>query len=161
MAEAAWYRGRYLMWIHEPPDPQGALLAYEEGLDIARSAGDQWHENSLLVGLAYVYTALGSSHAPDACRDALTRLRARREWGMLSVLLVAVTSWFAAKGNPTAAAVTAGFVRRSNVYWWDVERRLEELGIDRDPAAVSYMARGAAMNGDEIVQYVLSELEEA
>ena len=147
------------MWIHDPPDPQGALLAYEDGLDIARSAGDHWHENSLLVGLAYAYTALDSPSAPAACRDALTLVGARREWGMLSLLLVAVTSWFAANGNPTAAAVTAGYVRRTDAYWWDVERRLEDLGLDRDPAAGSSMARGAAMDGNEIVSYVWSELE--
>ena len=77
---------------------------------------------------------------------------------MLSLLLVGVTSWFAANRNPTAAAVTAGYVQRSDVYWWDVERRLEELGIDPDPAAVSSMARGAAMDGDEIVGNVLERV---
>jgi hypothetical protein len=159
LAEAAWYRGRYLMWIREPPDPEGALRAYEEGLDIARSVGDQWHENSHLVGLAYAHTALGSSRAPAACHDVLTRLCASRDWGLLSILLVGVTSWFAANGNPTAAAVTAGYVQRSDVYWWDVERRLEELGLDRDPNAASSMARGRAMDAEAIVAYVLREFE--
>ena len=79
---------------------------------------------------------------------------------MLSILLVGVTSWFAAN-NPTAAAVTAGYLGRTDVFWKDVDGRLEQLGIDRDPAAASSMARGAGMDGNDIVHYVLSELEEA
>jgi hypothetical protein len=73
---------------------------------------------------------------------------------------VAVTSWFVANGNLTAAAVTAGNVRRSDVLWHDVDGRLEELGLDRDPAAASSIARGAAMDGDAIVAYVRSEIED-
>ena len=80
---------------------------------------------------------------------------------MISVLLVGVTSWFAANGNPTAAAITAGYLQRTDVFWHDVDGRLEELGIDRDPAAAAWLARGGGMDGTEIVQYVLSELEEA
>ena len=74
-------------------------------------------------------------------------------------MLVGVTSWFAANGNPTAAAVTAGYVQRSDVYWWDVERRLEEFAIDCDAGAAASMARGAEMDGDAMVAYVLNELE--
>ncbi len=80
------------------------------------------------MGLAYAYTALVSPRARAACHDAITRLYASREWGMLSLLLVGVTSWFAANGNPTAAAVTAGYVQRSDVYWWDVERPTRGVG---------------------------------
>ena len=98
LAEAAWARGRYLMWIHDPPDPQGALLAYEDGLDIARSAGDHWHENSLLVGLAYAYTALDSPSAPAACRDALTLVGADGNGGCSLFCL-----WRSRRGSlPTA-----------------------------------------------------------
>ena len=35
LTEAAYFRGRYLMWIQQPPNPEGALRAYEEGLEIA------------------------------------------------------------------------------------------------------------------------------
>ena len=37
LTEAAYFRGRYLMWIQQPADPEGALRAYAEGLEIARS----------------------------------------------------------------------------------------------------------------------------
>ena len=122
---------------------------------------DHWHENWHLTGLAYAYIALESPRARAACHEAITCLSASREWGMISVLLVGVTSWFAANGNPTAAAITAGYLQRTDVFWHDVDGRLEELGIDRDPAAAAWLARGGGMDGTEIVQYVLSELEEA
>ena len=102
---------------------------------------DHWHENLHLNGLAYTYTALDSPRARAACHEAITCLSASREWGMLSIMLVGVTSWFAANGNPTAAAITAGYLQRTDVFWNDIDGRLEELGIDRDPAAAAWLAR--------------------
>ncbi len=160
LAEAAFFRGRYLMWIKEPSDPDGALRSYEQGLDLARTAGDRWLEIWLLVGVAITSSALGSQRARTAWHEALSCLCASREWWGLSLPLSGVTSWFAANGNPTAAAVTAGYLELSRESWKEVDERLQALGFDRDPAAASAMTRGAGMDVDAIIAYVLRELEE-
>lgn len=159
LAWAAYYKGREQLWVHNPPDVQGALATYREGLDRARKAGDIRNENLMLNAVVWAATSRQTAEATEACREAITRFHDTRTWLLLWPVLVAMSSWFETTGNIEPAAVIYGHLDAHHPPYSEVDGRLRGLQlVHQHPRADQLMARGAAMDRDQLVAFVLEQL---
>ena len=161
-ARTAAYQGRQRMWAETPPDIEGSRACYRQGLELARDAGDVTTGNLNLIGIMYLETTLQSPTAADACKEAINRFRASRHWPVFWLSLGAVTSWWKAIGNLEPLAVVRGHVDAHHSPWSDTYVHRQELLTARQhPDADELMASGATMDRDQLVTFVLEQLDTA
>jgi hypothetical protein len=163
LSETARYRALCAIYAQDPRDPQYALTASQEGLALARTARDPNAEGINFTMLAFAATALHTSDASEICRGAITRLYDLRFWNVLWLVIETTAGSFATAGSLEEAAVLYGHLEAHRPPWGiPAVRRARERGLDRVrqlPQLDALMARGAAMNRDQLVSYTLVHLD--
>jgi predicted ATPase/class 3 adenylate cyclase len=162
LSETARYRALSALYAQEPRDARAAFAACQEGLALARSVHDLAAESINLSALAFAVTAL---HTPDAghiCRDAIIRLYDLRFWNVLWLVIETAAGSLAGAGRRDEAAVVYGHLEAHRPPWGiPGVRRARERGLDRIrdvPQRDELMARGAVMDRDQLVAYVVDLL---
>ena len=165
--------GRHDAILRAAIDAHGALGFFRSAFDLARKVGDLNIEGRSLFGLMLATTLL---HAPnsaaiphesdvtDVHRGALLRFHDTRSPVILGQVIDTVAWWFAVNGNDEAAAVVYGYLdaRHPPFDFIPVRRmRRDGLRIVRGVAgADEWMARGAAMDAEEVFDFTLAQLPE-
>ena len=162
MAAAALERGHSLI-MQRPPDCGAALGLYTTALDIARQCGDLPYEGESLRAIALASVALNSDNAIETCHAALIKLHETRYWYRIWHVLVSIGMSLASTGHVEAASTIVGHLDAHHPPF-GYEHRLgfrdRTLDIVRAHArAEEWMARGAAMDRYQIVEYAISALE--
>jgi hypothetical protein len=161
-SQTAYRRAVSALYAEDPRDPERAFTAASEGLALARSAGDPGPEGNNLSTLAFAAVALRRSDAGEICRDAVTRLYDLRYWPTLWMLIETVAHFLAAAGSLEEAAVLYGHLEAQHSPWAiPAVGRARQRGLDRVRQLAEcdlLMARGAAMNREELVAYTLDRL---
>ena len=158
-ARSLFCQGRQRMWANADPDIEGARSCYREGLAVARGTGDVGAENLNRVGIMYTETRLGDPNAGDVCREAMQRFCDTRHWTLFWLALGAVTSWWRRIDNLEALAVVYGHIDTHHPVWRDGDTHHEERqAAHRHPDAGELTARGAAMDRDQFVAFVIDQL---
>jgi hypothetical protein len=161
LSETASYRGSSALYA-DPPDTQAAHAAFQDGLVLARTAGDVIAECRNLSGLARSATALDAPDARQICRDAITRLYETRFWNVLTLVFEVVAGSFAAAQQLEPAAILYGYLQLHPPWPFPGAERARLSGIEavrQHPHADELLARGAAMDRDQVVQYALEQLD--
>ncbi len=152
-------QGRLRMWATATPDVEGALGCYRRGLAVARETHDVNAENLNLVGIMYTETRLGDVHAGETCREAITRFSQTRHWTLFWLALGAVTSWWRRTDRLAALAVVYGHLDAHHPapHSGDASHEERQAALQH-PDAAELTARGAAMDRDELVSFVIDQL---
>lgn len=162
LARAAFYQGMIKQFAQHPPDHETALVYYQDGLDLCRKACDINNEGKNLLGVVSAATRLQRTEAAKVSREALSRLHDNRHWSVLWPALDIVARWFAAIGNAEGAGVVYGHLDVHHPPWDNVPMsRARTRGLEvvrQHPGVERFMARGAAMGPDEVVNFVLDHL---
>jgi predicted ATPase len=165
LAGAAFYQGQLKLTVEHSRDGQGVLALYRDGLALARKAGDLNNEGKNLVGVAIAATRFRTPDASAVCREAITRLYDTRHWSLAWIAIDVVARWLAAIGRLEEAAVIYGHLDLHQPVWDNVAgRRGRSRGLEivrQHPRADQLMARGAALDRDQIVAFVLDQLDAA
>ncbi len=156
---AAYHQGRQKMWVDDPPDPSGALDCYRRGLNLAQESANARMEGFHLIAIVFAATELRTPDARDACVQVITRLYDARWWGALWLALAPVATWLSGTDEIAVAAVIYGYLDAHRPLFSDIDGRVSALAVLRsDPALEQPIAKGAAMNRDELVGFVLARL---
>ncbi len=159
LAWAAYYEGRRQLWIQEPRDPAGALATFRRGQELARSVRDVLRESLNLAGVVYASIAHAASDTASVCLEALTRLHDTRSWLNIWVTTLAVAGWLAATGEPAVAAVVYGHVAAHRPPYSHVHATVDALDeLRQQPGAAAAIARGAAMDREDVLEFVIDHL---
>jgi predicted ATPase/class 3 adenylate cyclase len=165
ISQTAYRRALSALYAEDPRDPERAFTAAGEGLELARTTGDPGPEGNNLSALAFAAIALRRPDAEAICRDAMTRLYELRYWLHLWMLIETVAHLLAASGKLEEAAVIYGHLEAHRAPWAvPAVVRARQRGLDRVRQLADYrvpMARGTAMNPQELVAYTLDRLEHA
>jgi hypothetical protein len=162
MVNAALHSGHSAI-SQRPPNFAAALDLYGTALDTARQCGDLLSEGDSLRAIALATVGLHSDTAIESCRHALIKLYETRDWYTIWQLFESIGMSLASTGQVEAPSVIVGnleahhppFGMEHNLHFRD--RTLE---IVRPHARVEeWMARGAAMDRYQIVEYALTALE--
>jgi hypothetical protein len=96
-----------------------------------------------------------------AYRDAVTRLHDLREWGNLWLTIESLAAWWARTGKIEQAARTLGFLEATGHRFMDLARRRERAlaTVKADPQGESWLATGASTDRDQLITYLLDQLE--
>jgi hypothetical protein len=158
-ARTAFYEGRQKIWADDPSDAEAALACYRKGLELAHDVGDITNVNVNLVGIVFADTTLQVPGAGRSCKEAIDHFYASRHWSAFWLALPAITSWWKATGNLDAVAVICGHVDAHHPPWSDADAyRRGPQTMCHPPGADQLMARGAAMDRDKLVAFVLDQL---
>ena len=160
-AQAALARGR-LMITRSPPDFVAALEIYAPARDTARDNGELVSEGDCLRAIALATVGLDPGAAIHACREALMRLYEIRYWYRIWQLFDSIALALASTNHIEAAAVVVGHLEAHHPPF-GVEHlmrfRSRTLEIVRTRSEVdAWIARGAAIDRHQIVEYALAEL---
>ncbi len=133
-------------------DDDGALAAYEEGLELARAAGDRTHEAMLVGNLSFIAEHRGDyEEAWRLCVEAV-----RLSWALGRRLVLAAT--MAQMGG---ASLGLGRPERGAVLMGASDEALRRLGVDPSPGDTPELERVAAALraelGDERLEELLAE----
>ena len=131
--------------------------------DVVRRAdesGSRVHAAFAADALAMCAVEIGTA-SPELWLDTLLRNRALQHWGYQWAVLEAVAlSWIAEDRLEPAGEVLGHMEAHGEGFASLATRRREALPLlESDPLVVAAMERGAAMHRDEIVDYVIAELE--
>jgi hypothetical protein len=140
-----------------PPDP-AALEAARTVTEQARLAGDLYWEGLGLNLYAVSAVLFATPDAAAACAESLRHLSDTLDWGHLYMPLGIMAE------QPTdLAPVIVGFFDRLGMQYvgYYSRRTLLELAEQarQTPGGTDGIARGAAMDRDELIAYVLKHLE--
>ena len=133
-------------------------------LSIARGCRDVMAEAEALRSIARANVILESSNARAACREALARLHEIRYWLGIRRVMESCALHLVAVGQLTDAAVLLGNLEAHHSAWGAErilgfrERSLQGVASTTD--AADCMARGAALDRHEIVEYALTALDQ-
>jgi hypothetical protein len=111
--------------------------------------------------LSAALAAMDSADAPAAITEALRVTRDSRQWRDVREIEHSIALWWARRGKLEPACVlfgsfeSAGFRPASA----GTPRAEADAIIAQHPDAAALKARGAAMDRDELVDFVLAELE--
>jgi predicted ATPase/class 3 adenylate cyclase len=165
LSETVRYRALSALYARDPRDAKSAVEACQEGIELARSVHDLSAEAINLSALALAVAALHTPDAGDVCRDAIVRLYDLRFWNVLWVVIETAAGSLAGASHFEEAAVVYGHLEAHRPPWGiPAARRARERGLDRIrrlPQLDSLMARGRAMDRDEVVAYLLDQLSPA
>ena len=145
----------------EPPEYDAALETFDLAVEAARRIGYRGGELSNRTYAAAMAVLLERDDAAARCRVALAdgiEMRWRLPMGQIPAASVALAS----SGRLEAAAVGAGYILaspgdpRPPVVM--LVHRLLEL-VETHPHREPFMLRGRSMSWDEIVEFLLAELD--
>jgi hypothetical protein len=163
MVTAARHLGHRALEAH-PPDFDAALEHYSSGLDIARETGDPVSEADCLRNIAAVRAACDPGRAMPACRHALVSTYEVRYWLRIWQLFESIGLTLAENGRLEVAAVVVGHLEAHQPpFGIEAELGFRTRTLDaarRHPSVEEWMARGAAMDRHQIVEFALGELAE-
>jgi predicted ATPase len=137
-------------------DAAGSAACYREALDWASSGMNRLVEMQVPLWLAVRSPA---SERPQAYGEVLSRLYAHRQWNDLHVAIESIAAHWADTGRSESAAVLLGHLEVHGRGHGAMARRRARLSSALSATHGQDMARGAAMNRDELVEYALSELQ--
>ena len=159
MVAAALEVGKSSM-LQDPPDFAAGLLLYGPALVTARESGDLVSECDCLRAIALATVALHPDKAIQACRDALTRLFEIRFWWRTWHVFDSIGLALVSSGRTEPAAVVVGHLEAHHPPFGmedDLGFRARTLDIVRSHKwCEEWMARGAAMDRYQIVEYALA-----
>jgi predicted ATPase/class 3 adenylate cyclase len=159
---AALSLGMFLMG-QEPPDLEGALVAFRRGVEAARKTTSATIAAANLSGLAMCSVRLGLDGAVDACRQAVALSHNARHWTLVWNAAAAAAIHLAKSGRLMEANVIYGHVER---HWRSGPPRrggLLEPGMQRlldCPDADRWRAEGATMDRHDLPAFVLAHLDD-
>ena len=162
MANAALHRGHSSI-SQRPPNFAAALEWYTTALDTARQCGDLLNEGDSLRAIAMATVGLDSDKAIETCHHALIKLHEIRYWYRVWHVFESVGLSLAVTGQIEAASVIVGNLEAHHPPF-GIEHQLgfrsRTLELVRTHTQVQeWMARGAAMDRYQIVEYALAALE--
>jgi hypothetical protein len=99
---------------------------------------------------------------PEAAyRDAVSRLFELREWGYLWLTIESLASWWARSARLEQAAVMLGHLDAAQRHWAVMaDRRAKATAaVTQHPDGARWMAHGAALTRDHLVEYALEQLD--
>ena len=169
LAMASLCRGMH--WLaQDPSDAQAALDSFRHAFDLAREASDLNIEGRSVFGTMIATTLLASRHDPDdghvtdLQRAALIRFHSTQSPVMLALTIDTVAYRFAVTGRNEVAAVIYGHLNAHHrPFGYIPIQRMRHDGLDMmrgASGAPGWMARGAAMNADELFAFALDHLPE-
>ena len=145
-----------------PPDFAAADVISLRARNLARQIGDLVAEGECLRAMAITAVGLGAGDSLEACHNAMAKLYETRYW--YRIWQVFISSALAlSSANIEAASTIVGFLA-TNTAPVAIEDQLgfRDRTVDivrADPRGEEWMARGAAMDRHEIVQFALAALE--
>ena len=152
-------------------DAQAALVSFRRAFDLAREAGDLNVENRSVFGSMIATTLLADrlddpddGHVTNLQRAALIRYRNTQSPVLLVPTIDAVAYRFAVTGRTEGAAVIYGHLdAHHRPFAFIPIQRMRHTGLELVrgvSGAAAWMARGAAMNADELFTFTLDHLPE-
>lgn len=162
MSAAALEMG-HLANLEDRSDLERALAFYAKARSIARDSNDLICEGEALRGIARASVSVEPADARAACHEALLKLYDIRYWlGIWRVMESAALHLVAVEQLADAAVLLGNLEAHHSA--WGAERILgfrerSLLGIRQHASAEDCMARGAAMDRHQIVEYALSALD--
>jgi hypothetical protein len=158
-----YYRALSGLYVQDPRDAQGAFIAADEGVDLARKVQDLSAEGDNLSARAFAAIALHRPDAAEICQDAIARLYDLRFWLLVLLQIEAAAGLFATADRLREAAVIYGYLDAHQPPWGVARgHHARQRGLDRVRQLADYdllMAQGAAIDRDELVAYSLDRLE--
>jgi hypothetical protein len=148
----------------DPPDTAGALDHLQRGLELSRLSGDPVSEADCLRAVALVHAVREPRLAMPACQEALISAYDARYWFRIWQLLVSVGLALAEAGRLEAAAVVVGNLEAHHLPFgmehnFGFRTRALDI-VHTHPSADAWMARGAAMDPHQIVEFALAAMSE-
>ncbi len=171
LATASHYSGLHAL-AHDPPDAPAALAYFRRASDLAREASDLNIEGRSLFGSMVATTLLdrpeddpaGRRNVTDLHRAAVIRFRDTRSPVMLVPALDTIAWWFAVNRENEPAGVLYGYLEANHgPFAYIPIQRMRQAGLNtirQLPGREAWMARGAAMNADELFAFTLAHLPE-
>lgn len=151
--------------LQSPPDLAAALDLYPAALAIARESGDLVSESDCRRAVAFATVGLHLHNELEVCRAALACLYEIRYWFRIWHLFDSVALAMASTGRLEAASVSLGCLDAHHPpFGIEQDLRFRDQAHDivgRKPQVEEWMARGAAMDRHQIVEYALAELDRA
>ena len=157
---ASFVRGVALCLL-QPPDPAGALAAYDRGLRLARDLGATHMVIGDLMGIAAIKVSASAPDAAEACQLALIEGYEARSWALLGSALVSTAEHLQAGTDREAASVIFGHLEAQHggaVAFARLAGVARPVARPAGPDVESWQARGAAMDRHELVRYALERL---
>ena len=161
LAAVERYRGA-LLRFGVPRDLDAALVHLRAGLDHAREGVDARQEASILTLIASVMTAANAPGAAQACADAIEHSYDLRAGPNMWSGIADAGLCLAARGDVAAAGAVVGHLEahreppfRGEPRW--IRKRTLQHVLN-DPHASVNMARGATMDREAFVAYLLDVL---
>ncbi len=161
LATAREVEGRALLWSTDPPDFDGAEVAYRESLLLADAARAKATACWAHLGLASVAVLRSWPDAAVLLRGALIRNYDARYWAAVNIVLETCTLHLRNTAEVREAATLLGHLELHPPALGPVAdvRRDSVEALETIPNATEYRAEGAAMDRHEIVAYALAQLD--
>lgn len=144
-----------------------AIAHYREAVRLASSVGDRYFEGFALSAIAMVTVRVRDDDAADALRQAISALYEARTWMLLYGILITAAVHLAWNGANEPAAVLFGWLDARDLHPPDpafakgaLTRTRQEFIVDleNNPQGSAWLAEGAQLDADAIVQYALRTL---
>jgi predicted ATPase/DNA-binding SARP family transcriptional activator len=146
----------------EPPDIAGALDHFQRALDLSRLSDDPVSASDCLRAVAAVHALRDPRLAMPACQEALICAYDARNWFRIWQLFESIGLALAEAGRLEAAAVVVGNLEAHHPPFgmehnFGFRTRTLDI-IHAQPSADAWMARGAAMERHQIVEFALAAI---
>jgi hypothetical protein len=90
----------------------------------------------------------------------VSRLYEVREWVNVWLTIESLVAWWARSERLEQAAVALGYLDAEQRHWATADRRAKAAAaVTQDPDGARWMARGAALTRDQLVEYALEQLD--
>ena len=111
------------------------------------------------MGLAQLTVSGGLDDPLPVLHDAIEAAHRDRMWLQLWMQVAALAAWWASHQRTDAAAVVVGHldVHHLGGYGYDT-LATARAAVETQPNATANLARGRALDRDQLIDYVLSEL---
>ena len=140
------------------PNLEAAQACFRSGLELARSVGDVTNLHLNMYGTVLAHLTDRTPGAGRAAMEAIAQFYDRRHWSIIWLTLGSLTSWWQTNGNLDAAAVICGHIDAHHPPWSHTGASTDYQSVRRPAGALRHMARGAAMNPDQLVTFALAQL---
>jgi hypothetical protein len=132
-------------------------------LALGEQIGDLWFDGMARLSLAFLAMASHSATADVDFDDALTHLYANRDWGNMWIAIEALAIHWAKAGRTEPAATLLGHLEAKNLRLAALVRQRQDAvaALRETPEAQSWMARGGALDRDQLVDYALNRVGDA
>jgi predicted ATPase/DNA-binding SARP family transcriptional activator len=163
MVSAARLLGQHAL-DSDAPDIAGALDHLQRALELARLSGDPVSEADCLRAVATAHALRDPRLAIPACHEALINAYDARHWFRIWQLFESVGLALAEAGRLEAAAVVVGNLEAHHLPFgmehnFGFRTRTLDI-VHTDPSADTWMARGAAMDRYQVVEFAIAAVSE-